>query len=396
MSKKILYLSRIYPNNIVAVNGLWVEGLVTEISSINDVRVISPVPYCPPLPQSFSYARTRSILHHDTVNGIQVYRPRFLSPPGYLLHSYLGDLYYWSIVRKIDRYRKEFPFELIHAQFSYPDGYAAARLAKRYNVPLVITEHAAWVPWMDEYPRVRRQAEWAVGVSRATIAGSRYLAETISGFDVDKEKVKLIPLGINTRLFKPDSAVIKKPNQMLFVGRIHMVKGVDILFHALSMLVKKNKDIRLVLIGSSLGFKGYQVQEEKLRKLATSLGVDPYLEYVGMQPPEKVREFMQQSALLVLPSRRESFGTVVTEALACGTPVVATRCGGPEDLVNDRVGALVEKESPQALAEGLEKVLSSQHLYDAGALHAYVEDKYSWRYISKQIQQLYQKILKAY
>lgn len=391
MSFKILYLSRNYPNNIVSVIGLWVEGLVIAMSELHNVRVVSPVPYCPPLPQFISYAKNRQILKQNFMNGVDVYRPRFLSPPGYMLHSYLGELLYWSIVRKIDRYRKEFPFDLIHAHFSYPDGYVGAKLAKRYNVPLVITEHAAWKPWMDDYPRVRKQAVWAVKESKAIIAGSRYLAETIASFTKQPEKINLIPIGVNTQLFKPaDNKVLKKNRQILYVGRIHSTKGADILFRAMSLLVKKHRDIQLIIIGGNLGFNNYQFQEEKMRQLATELEINRYIEFVGMQSPSKVVEYIQKSSLLVLPSRRESFGTVLIEAIACGTPVVATRCGGPEDFVNDDVGVLVEKENPEALARGIETVLLQQHRYSPDALHKYAHDGFAWSSVAQRTSKIYE------
>jgi len=357
------------------------------------VRVVSPVPYCPPLPEFISYARNRKILSRSTENGIKVYRPRFLSPPGYILHSYLGDLLYWSIVRKIDCYRKEFPFDLIHAHFSYPDGYVGARLAKRYGVPLVITEHATWKPWMDDFPRVAKQAVWAAGIGHGLIAASHYLADTISSFTHEPQKIHDIPIGVNTDLFKPADKFTKKPMQVVYVGRIHKTKGVDVLFKALSLLVKKHSDLHLVVIGGNLGFKNYQRQEEEMRTLAIRLEINSNIEFVGMQPPEKVVQYMQQSALLVLPSRRETFGTVLIEAIACGTPVVATKCGGPEDFINDGVGMLVEKENSQALADGIEHVLSKQLEYSAEALHQYADEGFSWSSVAQRTSLLYEKAL---
>jgi len=395
MPSKILFLSKNYPNNIIGVGGLWAEGLVTAMSKLHDVRVISPVPYCPPLPGFISYASNRKILGRSLVNGVEVYRPRFLSPPGYMLHSYLGELLYLSIVRKIDRYRKEFPFELIHAHFSYPEGYVGAKLAKRYGVPLIITEHATWKPWMDDYPRVAKQAIWAADVSDGVIAGSRYLADTITAFTKQPEKLYDIPIGVNTKLFQPADGVEKKSLQILYVGRIHTTKGVDVLFRALSLLVKRYSDIHLVIVGGSLGFNNYQRQEEEMRTLATSLKIDRNIEFVGMQPPEKVMKYMQQSALLVLPSRRETFGAVLIEAIACGIPVVATKCGGPEDFINDRVGVLVEKESPEALADGIESVLTRQKEYSAAELHKYADEDFSWDNVARRTNRLYEQAMSS-
>ena len=395
MKSKILYLSRSYPNNVFNTNGLWVEGLVRAMSRLHDVRVIAPVPYAPPfLAPASIYAKYRKILTHEQINDIEIYRPRYLSPPGYWLHGYLGEIIYRCIVKKIDRYREQFPFDLIHAQFSYPEGYIGAQLAERYNVPLVITEHAAWIPWMVDYPRARKQAVWATQISSAVIAGSRYLSGTISNFINEQEKLSSIPIGLDSQLFKLSETVIhRQPKQILYVGRIHRTKGVDVLLKAMSLMVKRHADIKLILVGGDLGFKNFQLQEEKMRSLATELGIDSYIEFAGSQPPGKVAKYMQSSTLLVLPSRRESFGAVLIEALACGTPVVATRCGGPEDFINDQVGVLVDKEDPEALADGIEYVISRLDQYDPCTLSQYAHEGYSWSSVSEQTNEIYQRAL---
>ncbi len=394
MKSRILYLSRNYPNNIFNTNGLWVEGLVREMTDLCDVRVIAPVPFFPPLVPSESYARYRKILISQNVNGVDVYRPRFLAPPGYWLHDYIGKLIYWSIVRKVDRYKKIFPFDLIHAQFSYPEGYVAARLAKRYRVPLVITEHASWEPWMRQYPVVRKQAVWAATVSSAVISGSRYLSSTISPHLNGLNKLVSIPIGVDANLFKPAVTNNKRDGTgIVYVGRIHPTKGVDVLFKAMKLVLKKRADVSLTLVGGDLGFRDFRKQEDKLRKLASDLGILEKLKFVGSQPPDKVVEYIQNSAMLVLPSRRESFGAVLIEALACGIPVVATRCGGPEDFINQDVGVLVEKESPEALAEGIQDVISRLDKFSPSELSQYAHSGYSWKKLAGQTNHIYEQAL---
>lgn len=394
MNPGILYLTRNYPNNIFNTNGLWVEGLVRAMSELCNVGVIAPVPYFPPLIPPESYARYRKILIRQNVGGVEVYRPRFLAPPGYWLHSYIGKLMYWSIVNKMDRYREKFHFDLIHAQFSYPEGYVGARLAKRYNVPLVITEHASWDPWMQQYPLVRKQAVWAAAVSSAVIAGSKFLGNTISPYLDNPDKLISVPIGVDTSLFKPavDNHERDK-TRLIYVGRIHPTKGVDVLFKAMKIMLEKGVDVSLTLVGGDLGFRDFRKQEDKMRKLAGELGILERLDFVGSQPPEKVVEYIQNSGILVLPSRRESFGAVLIEALACGIPVVATRCGGPEDFINQEVGVLVEKENPEELASGIVNILQRLDDYPKEKLHRYADTGYSWNRIADKIFSLYESII---
>jgi glycosyltransferase involved in cell wall biosynthesis len=98
---------------------------------------------------------------------------------------------------------------------------------------------------------------------------------------------------------------------------------------------------------------------------------------------------MRDADALVLPSRRESCGAVLLEALACGTPVVATRCGGPEDIVTDAVGELAPPENPAALAEAMARVLARRGEFDAARLRGYALSRYSWDRLAEQYFALY-------
>jgi glycosyltransferase involved in cell wall biosynthesis len=117
------------------------------------------------------------------------------------------------------------------------------------------------------------------------------------------------------------------------------------------------------------------------------------VEFAGPQPAPEVARIMQESTLLVLPSRRESFGSVLAEALGCGIPVVATRCGGPEDIVTEQVGALAEPENPPALAAAIACVLDNRARYPAAGLSAYAHRHFAWSTVAAQTYALYQEAL---
>ena len=392
MRLKVLVLSRNYPNHVMPHLGPWVEGLVHHTSGLCEVRVVAPVPYCPPLPSFVGFSRFRQIPPRHWVNGVEVRCPRFLTGPGYSWHSFEADTYYWGIRRQVDRLHREFPFDLIHAHFGYPDGVAAARLARRYGVPLVITEHAPWRPWMEDYPRVRRQAAWASGESAFHVVGSRYVRNTIAHFTGESEKLRIIPIGVDTSVFtRLPEGRSPDPNQIVYVGRNHSIKGVDVLLRAMRRLIGHRPELRLILVGGLLHFRGYRIQEEGMRRLAQELGLGGNVEFVGYKSPHEVAQYMRESALLVLPSRLESFGAVVVEALACGTPVVVTRCGGPEDVVTPELGVLVPTEDEAALADAMDGVLTNRDRYNSAHLRAYARQGFDWEVISRRYVGLYQE-----
>src|SRR6185503_11663756 len=117
-----------------------------------------------------------------------------------------------------------------HAHFTYPDGVVAAHLARRYDVPLVITEHNPWTPWMNDYPSVGRRAVRAAKQSACHIVVSDYVRRTVEEFTGNTGNLAVIPCGVDESEFllrARDQA--RDPNQILFVGAIRPVKGVDIL-----------------------------------------------------------------------------------------------------------------------------------------------------------------------
>jgi glycosyltransferase involved in cell wall biosynthesis len=324
---------------------------------------------------------------------MQVSHPRFLTGPGYTTHNLDSQAYYWGVSKTVDRLWQEAPFDLIHAHFIYPDGVVGARLAQRYGVPLVITEHAFWQPWLDQYPRVRKLAVAAAQSSAFHIAVSQSVRRSIAHFTGESERLRVIPVGVDMDVFTPLSAGQQPDsNSVLYVGRIHETKGVDVLLHAMRLLVDRRPAVRLSLIGGSF-YPQWREQEERLRRLSEELGLTQHVRFLGIKPPDQVAEAMRRSTLLVLPSRRETLGAVLIEALACGTPVVATRCGGPEDVVTEAVGRLVPKEDPASLAQAMAAVLEQRQGYDPQVLRAYAEQNFSWQSVAKKTVALYRSAL---
>jgi glycosyltransferase involved in cell wall biosynthesis len=392
---RVLVISRNYPNEIMPELGLWVEGLVRHTQRWCESRVIAPVPYCPPLPPFVDLARFRRIGARGHVNGVEVWRPRFLTGPGYSLHSLEAGALYWRLCRGLGRLRRQFPFDLIHACFTYPEGVVAARLARRCGVPVIISEHASWRPWMDDYPLVRRQALQAARECRFHIVPSRYARNTIAHFTGDSSKLRVIPNGVDGSTFTIlDGGRRPGPDQILFVGFVNRTKGVDVLLRAMRVLLDRRPRSRLVLVGGGF-YRDTRRQGDQLQRLAVELGVQSQVQFVGMKTPVEVAACMRESALLVLPSRRETFGSVLVEALACGTPVVATRCGGPEDIVNEKVGQLAPPEDAPALAGAMEHVLAHRDEYDPTELRTYALERFSWELVARRTMDLYMEAVAA-
>lgn len=391
---KVLVLAKSYPNPVFDVQGLWVESMVRQSANFCEPKVISPVVYCPPLPGLSSYyTRLRRIPRHRWVNGIEVFHPRFLSGPGYSLRPLEAAAYYWAARRALDRLRPDFRFDLIHAHFTYPDGCVAVRLGRLFKVPVIITEQNLWGAWMDRNGIVRRQTIRAARECTFHVAISTAVRESIACLAGESEKLRIIPDAVDGSAFTlPDKNNLRHRNQIIFVGAIRQVKGVDVLLRAIRILIDSGRDVNLVLVGESY-FKNYRHEYDRIRKMSQEVGLGNHVNFAGKKPLRELVRNIQESAVLVLPSQAESFGMVLVEALACGTPVVATRCGGPEDIVNDRVGVLVPPANPELLARGIDDVLARRGGFDPAELRAYALENFGSEVVGRRLSALYEEAL---
>jgi len=305
-------------------------------------------------------------------------------------------LYYAAIRRSVDALRREFPFDLIHAHFTYPDGVVATRLGQRYRVPVIVTEHIPWDVWVGKYPKVLRRATQTVGQCAYHISVSQSVRRTVEQCTGTRENLVVVPNGVDGSLFAPAGSGPRRiRNQLLFAGAVRPIKGVDLLLRSLRLLADRGYDARLLLVGEAF-YGSYKKEEVRLQQMTRDLGLQDRVNFAGKKSPSELAAHMRESALLVLPSRAESFGMVLVEALACGTPVVATRCGGPEDIVTSQVGVLVPPEDPAALAQGIRHVLDHGANYDPARLRAHAVENFGLEPVGNRIAQLYREAVRSF
>jgi glycosyltransferase involved in cell wall biosynthesis len=388
---RVLMLSRSYPSDVLPTLGLWVERPSVLLKGRCDVRVVSPVPWFPALPNAGplrQYVRFRAIPRRELRNGVEVFHPRFPAGPGRSLHSYEARAMYAGLRSTVDRIRERFPFDLIHAHMIHPEGAVAHRLSKRYGVPFVVTEHAPWTEQWFARPTVRREALAAARAASSLLAVSSSVRETMASFGVAGERVRVVPIGVDGETFRLGRPEDRRRDQVLYVGWLNYTKGIDVLLRAMTLLNGRPDPARLVLVGEAI-YRNTRLQEEELRRLAGTLDLGTRVTFVGRKLHQEVARLMAESAVVVLPSRAESFGATLVEALASGTPVVATACGGPEDIVTDEVGRLVPAENPEALAAAIEAVLGERRRYAAEELRRYALERFSWDRVVERVYAAY-------
>lgn len=317
-----------------------------------------------------------------------VRHPRFYST------RVLVDWYSWWLLRLFRR----FPFDVLHCHGVFPPGYLAARIQNRIGVPIVLTSHGGDV--RADSPRlrkalVRRGQSQAIQSVDALIAISRFTEDGFNRFGADPARILRIPNGVDLAPFemraqRPQNLdpTIKEREYVLFLGRLKRRKGVDLLLQALPN-VPVQGSVELVIAGDG-------EERARLEGLAAALGLNDRVRFVGpIRGGAKV--FLLQNALCTaMPSRGwEAFPLVVLESFAAGTPVLATRVSGLEDLIAPgRNGWLATPESPQSLAEALSTILLARPTAEAlGRAAARDAADFSWSAVGLRHIELYQKML---
>jgi teichuronic acid biosynthesis glycosyltransferase TuaC len=392
---RVLVLARSYPNSQFPTLGVWTQRMVVASTGGAQPTVIAPVPYVPPGVPLRSVARFRAVEREQTTGGVRVLHPRIPVGPGHLLHSLDARLAYPFIRRTAVDLARQAPFDVVHAHFIYPDGVIAARLGRELGIPVVVSEHSVWRPWLDREPAVRRQVEAALpGIARVT-AVSDVLRRNIEEIVQGRVPVDVLPNVVDDDVFVPAVAgEATDPNQLLFVGTIRHVKGLDLLVRALALVAPRWPDVHLAIAGGAF-YRTYARDEQAVRALVHELGLTQRVRFLGERTSLDVAREMRRSVMLVVPSRRETFSLVTAEALACGTPVVATRCGGPEELLTPELGRLVANESVEALADGIMTLHAERHRFDGTSMRAWAVSRFGRAVVGRQLADLYSSVAVA-
>ena len=282
--------------------------------------------------------------------------------------------------------KKEGKVDIIHAQSSLWGGISAAYIAKKYNIPLVITEHSSVERGVyvrkSYYKRIidsYKTADKIITVGN----GLKKEIEKLAG----RNDIEVIGNLVDLSLF--DIRNVKKENNdftFFSVAFLEGEKGFDTLIKSFAK-VYKNKNVKLVIGGDGS-------QKEWLKGIAKENVVEPQVLFTGALSREEVASWMNKCDIFVLPSRYETFGVVYIEALASGKPVIATFNGGAEDIINEEVGVLVEIDNVNKLAQAMEKVRENYNKYNPESLRNYCTEKFSANVIIKKIINVYKKVIR--
>lgn len=386
---RILLFSTLYPSSVRPINGIFVETRLRHLLSTRrvEVRVVSPVPWFPfSHPRFGQWSLLARTPRKETWNGVEVEHPRYPLPPriGMNLAPFSMAAFCLPTLRRI---QKNFEFDLIDAHYYYPDGVAATMLGRLLNKPVVITARGSDLNLLPKFPIPRRLIAWTAAQADASIGVSRALMEELKELGADPGKLNVLPNGVDLELFRPTDQRqarsrlgLEEGRWLISVGWLVELKGHDIPIRALPEL----PEVRLAIVGDG------ELRGE-LERLAKALGVEDRVRFVGSVPQSALPDWYAAADALVLASSREGWANVLLEAMACGTPVIATSiCGTPEVVRTSTAGRLMRERSPEALAEAARDLFGSYP--DRSSVRAYAE-QFGWEKTSAGQLDLFDKVL---
>lgn len=358
---RVLVLSSTFPSSSQPTRGVFVRERIRRLSKRCEVVVVAPVPWFPLNRWIRRERATVPAVEHQ--EGLTVYHPRFFSVPRYA--KFLdGAFYYLSLLAFTRRLRRTFPFEVIDAHFAFPDGAAATLLAKTFSCPVVVTLRGTIVR-LSGYRLHRPQLRWVLRRADRVTAVSESLAGVAVGLGLPRERVRVIPNGVDIRTFMPMDRVQARrlaglPEDrkiLLTVAGIYEGKGQRSVVEILPALREKYPDLLYVMVGNSRPGEQYR---RRLAEAIWRLGLKDHVLVAGPRPHADLARWFSAADVSVLATQSEGWPNVLLESLACGTPAVATRVGGTSEIVRDgQDGILVPFGDTPALGRALDRALDT-------------------------------------
>jgi len=289
-------------------------------------------------------------------------------------------------------------YDVVHSHY-WLSGWVGHLVAPRWRVPQVSMFHTlgllknrALTASGETDARIHAE-ERIVATSDRIVAASEHERESlIELYGARRDRVAVIPCGVDLDLFRPVRAnearrrLGLQGDVLLFVGRMDPIKGLDLLIRAFARLPRR-PDLSLVVLGGD----GSELEFQRNQGLAHELGVADRVQFRGAVPQDLLPDYYSAATVCVVPSHYESFGLTAIEALACGTPVIASKVGGLPVVIEERVnGLLVPWRRPEALSARLAEFLDDRVLQARLASNARASVvKYGWDTIADAVDDVY-------
>jgi glycosyltransferase involved in cell wall biosynthesis len=351
---RVLTLSTLYPDRLRPAFGRFVARQTRALAAQPDVavRVVAPLGL-PIAPLRWPDHRALAALPDtETIDGLAIARPRFTTWPGPAGRGNSRRLAR-ALIPAIEQLHRDFPFDVIDAEFFWPDGPAAITLGAHFAVPVSIKARGSDINYWGGLPAVRQRIAAAAASADGLLAVSAALADRMAAIGIDRDRITVHYTGIDAERFRPvDRATARAALGIegpLFVtiGTLNANKGQHLAIDAVAAL----PDATLVLVGEG-------PDRDRLAGRAADRGVTGRVRLAGQLSVEQIAPLIAAADALVQPSANEGLANVWIEAFACGTPVIASDAGGIAEVLDRPEAGRVVARDPAALAAAMAAILA--------------------------------------
>jgi len=387
---RVATFTTLYPNELQTRHGIFTEQRQRRLveSGQAEVRVIAPIPSFPLSETITGYKELVHIPSYERRFDIDIAHPRYRVIPkvGMLLQPL-------SLARCGLRAFEElsasgYHADIIDAHYFYPDGVAAVWLGRRLGIPVMVTALGSDINLIAKYRIPRKMIKWAALNCSRAVTVSQALKDELIRIGVPETHIDVLRNAVDLEMFSPLNKQecrrqIGVTGQVLLsVGLLDRKKGHDLAIKALQSLPKA----QLIIVGEG-------PDEQRLQRLTQTSGLEERVHFVKTVPQEQLSAYYSAADVLVLASEREGMPHVVLEALACGTPAVATAVGGvPEIIVAPEAGVMVYQRTAAAIADGVDRLIGrSLRREDTRRL----AESFGWPTVTAKQLRLYSEIIAA-
>jgi glycosyltransferase involved in cell wall biosynthesis len=383
---RVIVLTRLFPNVIEPLWSPFNQQQFSALSRLCDLEVLGTIPWFPGarlFKRVSAAGRLTAVPRREQMNGLTIHHPRYLQLPK--LPALSATLYSASLLPAAWQRRRA---DVLLGAWAYPDGVATVMLGRMLGLPTVVKVHGSDLNVIARLPSVRAHLRALLPRATRLVAVSRPLAGALEALGVARDKIALVPNGVDATIFHPrDRGEARRQlglpvdgKLLVYVGRVVRDKGLLDLLQAFATLAPRRPDLSLVLVGDGPA-------RAEAEAAAQRLGAQVRL--AGARPLAEVPTWLAASDLFVLPSWAEGTPNVLLEALACGRRAVTTNVGGiPDVMTSPTLGEMVEPMNATALAAALERQIDVAYAPEtiaalggrggwaesAGRLHAVLTD----------------------
>jgi teichuronic acid biosynthesis glycosyltransferase TuaC len=391
--RRVLSLATLYPNAANPRFGTFVARSLEALAAQGDwqVTVVNPIGL-PPVALG-RYRALKAAAVDGRENGVEVHRPVFRTIPrlGAAINPRLIARAILPLARPLHAAQS---FDLIDAQFFYPDGPAAAALAADLGLPLSIKARGSDIHYWSLRDDTRRQILSAGAQANGLLAVCAALAGDMAEIGLPRDRITVHYTGLDRDRFRP----LQHPQLRRRLSRelgIILPDGAPVLATVGALVARKGQSLAIEALGglpddTVLLLVGLGEDEAKLRALAAARGVAARVHFLGSLDHDLMPLVLSAADAMVLPSESEGLANAWIEALACGTPLVITDAGGAREVIIAPQAGCIVARNPGAIAAGVRELLADPPQREAVAAMA---DRFSWRANAAALAEYYETLV---